>query len=173
MFGFNDGPLNTIFGGWSIGGIFTAESGRTFFVNNSSNNTGTGGGIIGTADFGAPFTPLDPRANGERAFNASAFKNVACPASAPGFGQCARRGTSGINQFRVPNGINNWDTIITKKTKLFGESGANLELRFEAFNALNHTQFTTLNTTITSAGFGKFTAARESRVIQLGARLSF
>lgn len=172
MFGFNEGALNTMFGGWSVGGIFTAESGRTFFVNNSSNNTGTGGGIIGTADFGDPFTLLDPRENSERAFNASAFRNLACPATAPGFGQCARRGTSGINQLRVPNGINNWDLIVTKKTRLWSES-SNLELRFEAFNAMNHTQFTTLNTTITSAGFGKFTAARESRVIQLGARFSF
>lgn len=171
-FGFNDGPLGTMFGGWSVGGIYTAESGRTFSVLNSSNNTGTGGGIIGTADLGDPFTSLDPRQNSERAFNASAFKNLACPASAPAFGQCARRGTSGINQFRVPNGINNFDLIVTKKTRLWSES-SNLELRFEAFNALNHTQFTTLNTTITSTGFGKFTAARESRVIQLGARFSF
>jgi len=172
MLGFNSGAKYTLLGGWSVGGIYTAESGRTFFVNNSSNNTGTGGGIIGTADFGAPFVHLDPRQNSERAFNASAFKNLACPATAPGFGQCARRGTSGINQFRVPNGINNWDMILSKKTRLWNET-SNLELRFEAFNALNHTQFTTLNTTITSAGFGKFTAARESRVIQLGARISF
>jgi len=62
--------------------------------------------------------------------------------------------------------------IVSKKTRLWSES-TNLELRFEGFNTFNHTQFTTLNTTITSAGFGKFTAARESRVFQLGARLSF
>jgi len=48
-----------------------------------------------------------------------------------------------------------------------------LELRVEAFNAFNHTQFTTLNTSITSTTFGKYTAARESRVVQLGARFSF
>jgi hypothetical protein len=145
-------------------------------VNNSSNNTGTGGGIIGVADLGDPYTPLDPRKNGERAFNATAFKNLACPAPTAAnplaFANCARRGTSGVNQFRVPNGVNNWDLIVTKKTKLWSET-TGLELRFEAFNALNHTQFTTLNTTITSAGFGKFTAARESRVIQIGARFSF
>jgi hypothetical protein len=175
-FGFNGGVLNTLFDGWGIGGIYTAESGRVFFVNNSSNNTGTGGGIIGLADLGDPFTPLDPRKNSERAFNATAFKNLACPAPTTAnplaFANCARRGTSGVNQFRVPNGVNNWDLIVSKKTKLWSES-TGLELRFEAFNALNHTQFTTLNTTITSAGFGKFTAARESRVVQLGARFSF
>jgi hypothetical protein len=174
--GLNGGVLNTVLGGWSLGGIYTAESGRVFFVNNSSNNTGTGGGIIGLADLGAPLTPLDPRQNGERAFNASAFTNLACPAPTVAnplaFANCARRGTSGVNQFRVPNGVNNFDLIVSKKTRLWSES-TGLELRFEAFNAMNHTQFTTLNTTITSAGFGKFTAARESRVLQLGARFSF
>jgi hypothetical protein len=69
----------------------------------------------------------------------------------------------------------------------------NLELRFEAFNALNHTQFTTVDLNLGSAAtcqvvagavvgdcnraqnpnFGKYTGARESRVIQLGARFSF
>jgi hypothetical protein len=175
-FGFNSGVLNTLFGGWSVGGIYTAESGRLFFVNNLSNTTGTGGGIISLADLGDPFTPLDPRANGERAFNPTAFRNatLACGSLA-----CARRGTSGVNQFRVPNGINNFDLIVTKKTRLWSESSS-LELRFEAFNAFNHTQFTTLNTTLPAVGtnpatsnFGKFTAARESRVIQLGARFSF
>jgi len=175
-FGFNSGVLNTVFGGWGIGGIYTAESGRTFFVNNLSNTTGTGGGVISLADLGDPFTPLDPRANNTRAFNPTAFKNatLACGSLA-----CARRGTAGVNQFRVPNGINNWDLILSKKTKLWSES-TGLELRFEAFNAMNHTQFTTLNTTLPAVGtdpaksnFGKFTAARESRVIQLGARFSF
>ena len=165
-----------MFGGWGIGGIYTDESGRVFFVNNLSNTTGTGGGIVSLADLGDPFTPLDPRANDTRAFNPTAFRNatLACGTLA-----CARRGTSGVNQFRVPNTINNWDLIVTKKTKLWSET-TGLELRFEAFNAMNHTQFTTLNTTLPAPGtdpavsnFGKFTAARESRVIQLGARFSF
>jgi len=145
-------------------------------VNNISNTTGTGGGVISLADFGDPFTPLDPRQNQERAFNPTAFRNATIPC---GNFTCARRGSSGINQFRVPNGVNNFDLIVAKKTRLWSES-TNLELRFEAFNALNHTQFTTLNTTLPAVGtnpavssFGKFTAARESRVIQLGARFSF
>lgn len=172
----NNGFLNTVFGGWSIGGIYTAESGRTFFVNNLSNTTGTGGGVIALADLGDPFTPLDPRANGERAFNPTAFRNATLTC---GNLTCARRGTSAVNQFRVPNGINNFDMIVSKKTRLWSES-TSLELRFEAFNAFNHTQFTTLNTTLPAVGqnpatsnFGKFTSARESRVIQLGARFSF
>jgi hypothetical protein len=175
-FGFTHGAAGTLFGGWSFGGIYTAESGRTFFVNNLSNTTGTGGGVIALADLGDAYTPLDPRDNDLRIFNPTAFKNatLACGTLA-----CARRGTSGVNQFRAPNTVNNFDLILSKKTKLWSESKS-LELRFEAFNAFNHTQFTTLNTTLPAigsnpalSGFGKFTAARESRVIQLGARFSF
>jgi hypothetical protein len=102
-----------------------------------------------------------------------------------GVAVCARRGTSGVNQFRLNNGINNFDLIVSKR---FGfTETSNLELRFEAFNALNHTQFgpndlsvaqggtapTGVNLNVTSATFGRYNSARESRVIQLGARFSF
>lgn len=179
--------LHTILGGWSVGGIATFESGRPFSVGNIDNTTGTGGGIISFADLGAPYQNLDPRTNAEREFNPDAFVNAVCPATASptAFAACNRRGTSRLNQFRANNGVNNLDLILSKKTRLWSES-SNLELRFEAFNALNHTQFTTLNTNLNNivrfpdgtinseaTSFGKFTAAREARVIQLGARISF
>jgi hypothetical protein len=179
--------LHTVLGGWSIGGIVTFESGRPFSVGNIDNTTGTGGGILGLSDLGAPYQNLDPRTSAEREFNPDAFVNAACPAtgSAAAFALCNRRGTSRINQFRANNGVNNLDLILSKKTRLWSES-SNLELRFEAFNALNHTQFTTLNTNLNNivrfpdgsinpaaTSFGKFTGAREARVIQLGARISF
>ena len=181
------GLFKAVLDGWSVGGIATFESGRPFSVNNIDNTTGTGGGIISLSDLGAPYQNLDPRRNQDREFNPEAFVNAACPATtvAATFALCNRRGSSGVNQFRANNGINNLDLILSKKTKLWNESSS-LELRFEAFNALNHTQFTTLNTnlnnivrnangTINSSltAFGKFTAAREARVIQLGARFSF
>jgi hypothetical protein len=70
-----------------------------------------------------------------------------------------------------------------------------LELRFDAFNAFNHTQFYTLNTTlavrsladptptnlpydaagniVNPTGFGAVTAVRPPRAIQLTARFQF
>jgi hypothetical protein len=165
--GFSGGAFNRILGGWSLGGIYTLESGRPITVSNVSNTTGTSGVLL-LPDLGAPFVNLDPRQNNGRAFNADAFKNATVTNLATGF----RRGTAGVNQFRAKNGVNNFDLILAKNTRLWSES-TNLELRFEAFNVLNHTQFTTIDTSLTSAGFGTFTAARESRVIQLGARFSF
>ena len=57
-----------------------------------------------------------------------------------------------------------------------------LRVRLEGYNAFNHTQFSSVNTTAqfnpatgaqTNAAFGQITAARSPRTVQLGARLSF
>lgn len=179
-----NGFARTVLGGWSVGGIYSLESGRPFSVGNVADTVGTGGGIISLSDLGEPYQNLDPReSNVPREFNPDAFRNFTCPAAT--FAACARRGTSGINQFRANNGVNNFDFILSKRTQLWSESSS-LELRFEAFNFFNHTQFTTLNTNLNNivrnpdnsidpnrTAFGTFTAARESRVIQLGARIQF
>ena len=179
----SNGFAKTLLDGWSFGGILTFESGRPFSVGNVADTVGVGGGIITFADLGAAYQNLDPRAgNVPREFNPDAFINFTCPAAT--YAACARRGTQGVNQFRANNGVNNLDLILSKTTKL--REAMSLELRFEAFNALNHTQFTTLNTNLNNivrnadgsinadrTAFGQFTAAREARVIQLGARFNW
>jgi hypothetical protein len=153
-------------------------------VANPFDTTGTGGAILSLADLGAPYQSFDPRESGGRAFNPDAFVAFGAPTAAGAFTEL-RRGTSGFSQYRLPNGVNNWDLILSKKTRLWSET-TGLELRFEAFNAFNHTQFTTVDTNLLNivrdasgnidlsrSAFGKFTNARESRVIQLGARFSF
>ncbi len=175
--------VNRVFGGWSIGGIYQAQSGTPFTVANPTDTTGCGGACLSFADLGAAFTHLDPRANQERAFNADAFRVIGPIANAD-FPTQFRFGTSGNNQFRAQNGVNNFDAILSKRTRITESS--NFELRLEAFNAFNHTQFTILDTNISNivrnadgtinpnrSSFGKFTNARESRVVQIGARLNF
>lgn len=171
------GFARTLLGGWSIGGIYSAQSGTPFSVANPFDTTGCGGACISFADLGAPFQHVDPRQSNNRAFNADAFRIFGSSTSFPEL----RRGTSGFNQFRLKNGINNFDAILAKNTKI--TENTNLELRFEAFNAFNHTQFgpgasaatfpTGVNLNLNSPDFGRFVDARESRVIQLGARFSF
>jgi hypothetical protein len=175
-----------LLGGWNFGGIYTYQSGSVFSVTNPFDTVGTGGGVLTLADLGAPYQQLDPRTNDGRAFNIDAFKRISAPGAGFVLARDFRRGTAGFGQFRLNNPVNNFDLILAKNTKL-GER-MNMELRFEAFNALNHTQFTTVdlnlgsaNTCATAGGcsaasnpnFGKYTAARESRVLQLGARFSF
>lgn len=184
------GFLNRLLGGWSLGAIYLYQSGDVFSVANPFDTAGVGSGIRTFADLGQPYTPLDPKQNNFRAFNANAFVVADCrilnaagaAVSGRNFDRCinadgtkGRRGTSGRNQFRLNNPTNNWDFILSKKTKLFGEFNT-LELRFEAFNLFNTTQFTTIDLNLTSAGnpnFGTYTAAGQGRVVQLGARLNF
>jgi Carboxypeptidase regulatory-like domain len=186
-----DGLGHHLLGGWNVGGIYSYQSGTPFSVTNPFDTVGTGGGVLTNADLGAPFQLLDPRANDGRAFNIDAFRRIGAPNAGFVLARDFRRGTAGFNQFRLGNSVNNLDLILAKNTR-FGER-LNMELRFEAFNAFNHTQFTTVDLNLGSAAtctvsggvvtgdcnrasnpnFGKYTGARESRVLQLGARFSF
>ena len=167
-------PLRRFLDGWSVGGIVTFQSGTPFSVSNASSTAdGTGGAVISYADLGAEYRQMDPRKNDGRAFNADAFASfsVADADLATDY----RRGTSRRNQFRLNNGINNWDLIISKKTQLWNEASG-LELRFEMFNAFNHAQFSSADLNIRNkarGSFGTFTNTSDARVIQLGARISF
>jgi hypothetical protein len=159
--------------GWGFGGIAAFQSGTPFTVINPIDTVGDGGGVLSFADLGATFTKVDPRKNDSRAFNADAFRAFGLPVQGFVLARDFRRGTAPPNFYRLQNGVNNWDLIVTKKTPLWTER-TRLELRFEFFNAFNHTQFTRADLNLNNtATFGKFIAARESRVIQLGARLSF
>ena len=50
---------------------------------------------------------------------------------------------------------------------------AHFELRFESFNTFNHTQFTGLQTSVTSGNFGQLTSTINPRTFQLGAKFLF
>ena len=85
------------------------------------------------------------------------------------------------NQFRSP-GINNWNLAAFKEFHPFpGHEQRVLQFRAEAFNAFNHTQFSTINSSTTfnpsgvqtNAQFGKATAAQPSRVFQFSLRVRF
>ena len=191
FFNKTSGFMNRVLDGWSVGAIYTYQSGTLFSVANTIDTVGTGGGVTTFADLGQGFTLLDPRTNGLAAFNANAFVVADCrvldddgdPVAGQNFDRCingdgtlGRRGTSGRNQFRLDNPINNWDAVLTKKTRLWSETSS-LELRFEAFNLLNNTQFTTIDLNLQPNGanpnFGHYTASAPARSVQLGARISF
>lgn len=170
------GFLKRVVDGWSVGGIYTYQSGDLITVGNPTDTTGTGGAILSFADIGNTFVATDGVANNRRGFNADAFRSFSCGTSFNNFAVCGpsgfRRGTAGINQFRLANPINQIDMVVSKKIRLFSER-SHLELRGEAFNLLNTTQFTTINLNLTSANFGVYSDTRESRVVQIAARLSF
>jgi len=77
-------------------------------------------------------------------------------------------------------GLENWDAALVKGFRIYER--LLLQLHLEAYNAFNHTQFTTVNTTAqfnpatgqqVNAAFGQFTAAANPRQVQLAVRVSF
>jgi hypothetical protein len=84
--------------------------------------------------------------------------------------------------YRSP--INSWDLSLSKRFQV--KERAKFEIRLDAFNALNHTQFNDVTTTLTAnspfdangnlvnkTGFGAVTSVRPPRNLQLGARFEF
>jgi hypothetical protein len=68
------------------------------------------------------------------------------------------------------DGANNFDLSVVKNTYI--TERVNLQLRLEAFNAMNHPEFDAPSLSPTSSGFGKITNQPNlSRALQIGGRL--
>jgi hypothetical protein len=157
--------------GWSISGITRFSTGVpvTFFNYEDTSLLGTqGNGINNLAVDGLEYTsgPLDlnhdPR-NGNPYFNTSLF-------SLPPLGS---PGNSGRRLFSGP-GIENFDLTLRKDFKI-RESRA-LQIRLEAFNAFNHSQFygpSAVDGNISSATFGHVVSASAPRLLQIAAKMVF
>lgn len=160
-----------LFGGWSLSGILSFIGGTPQGINYSdtatSNICGCGGSGVDTR----VNIVADPNAAGNgKAFNVAA---VAEPALASfGIGNAPK------DVFRGP-GIENVDAVLMKEFPL-GEASRALQFRFEAYNALNHTQFSSVDTNAIftngqqiNSDFGNYTAAGNPRRLQLGLKLFF
>jgi hypothetical protein len=137
------------FGGWSLSGVTSFQSGAPFTVANGfdRNNDGI---PSDRPDISNPIAPLNSRAvvtplSGSQ-FCSTGYRN-------PDTGSCVRPGDAHwIQGIGFPNvstvgrntlhagGINNFDVAMTKAFQM-GER-TRVEFRCEALNALNHPQFT-------------------------------
>lgn len=88
-------------------------------------------------------------------------------------------GNAGRYSVRNP-GVNNWDMAISKRFNIKSEKRF-FQVRWEAYNAFNHTQYSGLNTTArfdpagnqVNAQFGQVTSTRTPRIMQGSLRLTF
>lgn len=88
-------------------------------------------------------------------------------------------GNAGKYDVRNP-GVNNWDLALSKDFPVKSERRY-FALRWEAYNAFNHTQYSGINATArfdpagnqTNALFGQVTSARNARVMQGSLRFTF
>ena len=154
--------------GWRLSGITRFSTGIpvTLLATDDRSLLGTNGSgpsqlPIDTPNFsGGKLTFHDPRTQ-QAYFDTSMFSKENLGV----LGSASRR------FFHGP-GINNWDVVLAKDTRL--SEGTTLEIRGEFFNAFNHAQFI-LNYAdyADPANFGYVRSANPGRIIQLGAKLVF
>ena len=157
--------------GWSFSGITRSSTGLpvTFLNYEDTSLLGTqGNGINNLAvdelDYAGGSLHLNhnPR-NNRPYFDTSQF-------SLPALGTV---GNSGRRFFSEP-GIVNSDLTLQKNTKL--AESKSFELRLEAFNAFNHTQFygpSSVDGNITSSTFGYVVSAASPRLLQAALKMYF
>jgi len=168
----NQAVVRGVLDNWQTSGIVTMQSGAPLGITlayvTSTDVTGssTDGARVNVVQ--NPILPKDQRTFAKN-FNTAAFQ-------APAIGT---PGDAARYEIRGP-GLNNWDLSLFKNIPLLRER-LKMQIRGEFYNAFNHTQFTSWNTTATfdaqgnqaNALFGQATAAAPARRIQLALRLTF
>ncbi len=153
--------LDLIAGGWVLNSVFTWQTGAPIaWLNGSSSSPGD------YVYFGGLGT-VNPRAvaQGVKAFNTAAFDT----ASADALQYHIRTFPTTFSNLRV-DGILDWDPSLLKRMNFTEKTY--LQLRLEAYNALNRPTFAAPSTTASNSAFGTITAtANRFRTIQVGARL--
>ena len=174
--------------GWELDPVVNYRSGLPLNVKSGISLTSTS---VGPSGYGDPnivqanlvassvqeYSPkvdqsvVAGKSAGNYYFNPSDFSNAALKTvntvTNPGSGTY---GTLGKNAFQGPDLIN--VNLTLRKTIAIYER-ARISVGADFFNLLNHTQFTTISTTITSSQFGQATATNPARIIQLSARFTF
>lgn len=143
----NHGLVGEALGGWEASGIVSIASGRPF----SAVTTGVDRGGLGllnsaSASVSYPDVVTNPNSGAPHKtnawFNRSAFVQVPAGQYRPGDAQA--------NDIVGP-GYQTWDLTAIKNVRLPREG--NLQFRLEAFNAFNHTNYSTVNAILGNASY--------------------
>jgi hypothetical protein len=167
----NNKGLNAAIGGWQIGGIFTHQTGQvgTVILGYDNSSIAAAGG-----NFDRPIpTGTSPYFSGSsRSLNTWLNKAAYTPAAAGYFGTLSR-GTI------VGPGFTNLDASLHKVFNMPYNEKHQLAIRFEAFNALNHPNWSNPTLTYSSATFGRISGTNGPgfnagmRQLQLAAKYQF
>jgi hypothetical protein len=174
--GYESNLLNTLAGGWQVGGNFHFQSGLPLAVNAGRDINFNGVGPdradqVGPVNY---LKTLDARGNVQW-FDPSAF-------AVPALANAANPYPRGNSMIGAVIGPRAWtmDASLTKRFALQGRTA--IEVRLDAMNLLNHANLGNPNTTVTSADFGKSTSwtapfpfnnISGPRTLMLGGRFQF
>ena len=173
----NHGALGSALGGWELSGIASFYTGSPFTVT-TSNVDPAGLGLLGSsAASSRPDIVCSPNANAPQQYTGftgagrPTWFTTSCYQAVPQ--GAVRPGNTGRGTLRGP-GFGNLDIALMKNFGLARHEAVKLQLRGEAYNALNLVNPNGFaSTNITSTSFGEISTFREARVIQIGAKLMF
>jgi hypothetical protein len=165
------GLSRTFLGGWQYAGIMTAQTGTPFSVIDGiyGDSAGVADGTTGIGSFadriGDPHAsptcpPLAPATKGVALFNCAAYQQA----------QGLTFGDSGRNSLNNPHRIN-FDMSVYKVFHPTERVAA--QFRAEGFNIFNHTEWSGLNTAVSTSNFMYTTGAHMPRVLQFALRITF
>ena len=165
------GFVGKVLGGWQLSGIAVYNSGLPFTATTSSFDAGGLGNVPALVAGNRPNVLCDPNANAPH--DRLQFFNTACFQLNPTTTTSGVRNVVGNAGRGVINGptTKRIDFSLIKNIQ-FTET-VRLQLRGEAFNIFNHTNFRTLSVNVTASNYGQVTAVRDPRTIQLGAKIIF
>jgi hypothetical protein len=160
--------VGKVLGGWQASGIVSYFTGVPFTVTSATYDPAGIGFIPSAIAGGRPLLTCDPNANApntvDQWFNAGCF----APQNATGIqnvpGDASRGSVDGPPTTRV-------DFTMAKNFKVAEK--VSIQLRAEAFNVLNHTNFRNLSTARNAATFGQVTTFRDPRIMQFGLKVLF
>ena len=178
--------IKQVLGGWQISGVTRFMSGSPYTIGYSITGVSQQN-ITGSSTEGARVILLgNPSTGSDNPYN----RINAAMIAPPKVGSIGLE--SGVNYMTGP-GINNWDMSLQKQFAV--KERIRLQLRADAFNVFNHTQFSGVNATINYSGltnpvptnlylkpdgtvnningFGTVNGARDPRIMQVVMRLQF
>ena len=159
--------IKQIAGNWRLSSILAFQSGRPFNVA-ATGDPLAGVDLAARAILISTRNPVLDTSRGKADRIEAYFDKTRFVTAAPG-----TVGTLGRNVLIGP-GSSNVDASLVKVLRFpfLGEAGAG-ELRLEAFNVFNRTNFSNPVTGLTNTNFGRLTGAGAPRIVQLAVKIIF
>jgi len=158
------GIAGKVLGNWQFAPILRATSGMAINVSSGADNSGSGNSSLLITD--RPNQLLSDAYMHNWGAGTPQFLNPAAFAANPS----GTFGNVGRDSVRAPGQLN----LDMAFSRIFAFTERfQLEARGEAFNAINHTNFSTVNTLQNNKNFGKLTAAGDPRILQFALKLRF